>query len=149
MLLCAALVSLMIPAVGLLNSGLSGRESALRGMWLPVVTAAVVSVQVYDNTILLSDGLLKLLFSLTKVATFGILDIIFIYRAAFFLPGWLPKQLVPTGTFGASDIPYTSWRSEDSGTCVRPVPGNVCIVYVGSQVMRFYSDYVLTCAVQA
>ncbi|KAF8244431.1 Rh-like protein/ammonium transporter [Wilcoxina mikolae CBS 423.85] len=47
MLICSGLVFIMVPAVALIYSGLSGKSSGLRGMWLPLMTAALVTVEWY------------------------------------------------------------------------------------------------------
>ena len=46
MLISSALVFLMVPGVGLFNSGVSGRRSAVSMVWLPVFTAALISLEV-------------------------------------------------------------------------------------------------------
>src|SRR5436190_1711057 len=46
MLISSALVFLMVPGVGLFNSGVSGRRSAISMVWLPVFTAALIGLEV-------------------------------------------------------------------------------------------------------
>jgi len=46
MLISSALVFLMVPGVALFNSGVSKRRSAVSMVWLPVFTAALISLEV-------------------------------------------------------------------------------------------------------
>lgn len=46
MLICSGQVFLMVPSVGLIYSGLSGKSSGLRGIWLPLITAALITIEV-------------------------------------------------------------------------------------------------------
>jgi len=47
MMTSSALVFLMIPGTALFSSGISGRQSALSMMFLPMLTAAIIGLQVY------------------------------------------------------------------------------------------------------